>query len=62
MLATYLIEIFELHLRVDDPGGAVSVHALAGIWGLFALGLFGHFFYGNAGFHVLAQLVGVSVR
>ncbi len=60
VLSTYLIEIFELHLRVDDPGGAVSVHALAGIWGLFAFGLFGHFSSGTRGGHILAQLVGIS--
>ncbi|MGP8258897.1 MAG: ammonium transporter [Acidobacteriaceae bacterium] len=60
VLSTYLIEIFELHLRVDDPGGAVSVHALSGIWGLFALGLFGHFPDGTRGGHILAQVVGIS--
>ena len=60
VLATYTIEAFELHLRVDDPGGAVSVHALAGIWGLIALGLFGHFPEGTRGGHILAQVVGIS--
>jgi Amt family ammonium transporter len=59
-LATTTIEVFELRLRVDDPGGAVSVHALAGIWGLIALGLFGHFPQGTRGGHLLAQLVGIS--
>jgi Amt family ammonium transporter len=28
-------------LRVDDPIGAVPVHALCGIWGTIAVGLFG---------------------
>jgi Amt family ammonium transporter len=37
------VEWIELHLEVDDPGGAVSVHAVGGIWGLLALGLFGRF-------------------
>jgi Amt family ammonium transporter len=60
VLVTTMIEIFELRLRVDDPGGAVSVHALAGIWGLIALGLFGHFSAGTRGEHLLAQLVGIS--
>jgi ammonium transporter, Amt family len=59
-LVTYMIEIFELKLRVDDPGGAVSVHAGAGIWGLLAVGLFGHFADGTRGGHVLAQLVGIA--
>ena len=60
VLVTTMIEIFELRLRVDDPGGAVSVHALAGIWGLIALGLFGHFSAGTRGGHILAQVVGIS--
>jgi Amt family ammonium transporter len=60
VLVTYLIETFELHLRVDDPGGAVSVHAGAGIWGLIAVGIFGHFGDGTRGGHMLAQLVGVA--
>jgi Amt family ammonium transporter len=59
VLVTYAIEVFELRLQVDDPGGAVSVHALSGIWGLIALGLFGHFSDGTRGGHILAQLVGI---
>jgi Amt family ammonium transporter len=30
-------------MEVDDPGGAISVHAVGGIWGLLALGVFGQF-------------------
>ena len=60
VLVTYMIEIAELRLQVDDPGGAVSVHAGAGLWGLIALGLFGHFPDGTRAGHMLAQLVGVA--
>jgi Amt family ammonium transporter len=60
VLVTYMVEIAELHLRVDDPGGAVSVHAGAGLWGLIAVGLFGHFADGSRGGHLLAQMVGVA--
>ena len=60
VLVTYMIEIAELRLQVDDPGGAVSVHAGAGLWGLIAVGLFGHFADGTRGGHMLAQLVGVA--
>jgi ammonium transporter, Amt family len=60
VLVTYMIEIAELRLQVDDPGGAVSVHAGAGLWGLIAVGLFGHFADGSRATHVLGQLVGVA--
>ncbi len=50
-----LVELFELALSVDDPSGAISVHAAAGIWGLLAAGLFnpkpGQF---------VAQMIGVA--
>jgi Amt family ammonium transporter len=59
-LVTYMIEIAELRLQVDDPGGAVSVHAGAGLWGLIAVGLFGHFAEGTRGSHMLAQMVGIA--
>jgi len=42
-LVTYSVEWFELHLAVDDPGGAISVHALGGIWGLLAVAIFASF-------------------
>jgi ammonium transporter, Amt family len=65
-LTTCLVEVFELHLRVDDPGGAISVHAGAGIWGLIAAGLFAQQASGatglseSTGSHLLAQVVGVA--
>jgi Amt family ammonium transporter len=40
---TFSIEWLELRMEVDDPGGSVSVHAVGGIWGLLALGVFGQF-------------------
>ena len=42
-LVTFTIELLELRLAVDDPGGAISVHAVAGCWGVLALGLFARF-------------------
>jgi Amt family ammonium transporter len=50
-----LVELFELALSVDDPSGAVSVHAAAGLWGLFAAGLFAPQ-HGQ----LVAQLVGIA--
>jgi Amt family ammonium transporter len=50
-MAVYCIEILELRLKIDDPAGAISVHAAAGMWGLLAAGVF-------AGTdHLVAQLV-----
>ena len=39
------IELLE-YLRMDDPIGAVPVHAFAGIWGTLSLGLFATGQYG----------------
>jgi len=50
-----LVEFLELAVSIDDPSGAVSVHAAGGLWGLLAAGVFapqqGQF---------VAQLIGVS--
>lgn len=40
VLVTFSVEVLEVRLSVDDPGGAISVHAVAGIWGLLAVGIF----------------------
>src|SRR5208282_2004782 len=42
-LVIFAVEWFELRMAVDDPGGAISVHAVGGIWGVLALGLFARF-------------------
>jgi Amt family ammonium transporter len=74
-LVTFSIEWLELRMEVDDPGGAVSVHAVGGLWGLLALGMFGQFqrpvlnvagdslpatFNGITSGQWLAQLIGVA--
>ena len=43
LLVTFSVEWFELRFTIDDPGGAISVHALGGLWGLLAVGLFASF-------------------
>ncbi len=61
-LVTLSIEWFESKLGVDDPGGAVSAHALGGLWGVLAVGMLGN--VGGAGVEnhgqFLAQVVGIA--
>jgi Amt family ammonium transporter len=58
-LITLAVERFEFNLKVDDPGGAVSVHALGGIWGVLAVGIFARVSDRAPG-QFLAQLIGVA--
>jgi Amt family ammonium transporter len=60
VLTTYMVELFELRLLVDDPGGAISVHAGAGFWGLIAFGIFSTQSNTSLGMHILAQCIGVA--
>jgi Amt family ammonium transporter len=39
-LVTFSVEWIDTLLRVDDPGGSISVHAVGGVWGLLAVGIF----------------------
>jgi Amt family ammonium transporter len=67
-LVTFSVEWFELHMSVDDPGGSVSAHAMGGLWGLLAVGIFARIpAIGEAGMPVssaggqwLAQLIGIA--
>lgn len=58
-LVTLSVEALELKLLIDDPGGAISVHLGAGLWGLLAFGFFGPAKGSRAGM-VLAELVGIA--
>jgi Amt family ammonium transporter len=58
-LVIFAIEWLEFKLKVDDPGGAISVHALGGTWGLLAVGLFAQLPGENVG-QLLAQIVGIA--
>jgi Amt family ammonium transporter len=66
VLVTYFVEWFELRFTVDDPGGAISVHAVGGLWGVLAVGLFGSFAAPLNGVAVnnsgqwLAQVIGIA--
>jgi Amt family ammonium transporter len=40
LLVTWAVGALESRLRVDDPVGAIAVHAVCGAWGTLAVGLF----------------------
>jgi Amt family ammonium transporter len=40
ILVTLCVEWIELYMGVDDPGGSISAHAVGGLWGLLAVGIF----------------------
>jgi Amt family ammonium transporter len=42
-LVPLMAVVLESRLEIDDPGGTISAHAVAGIWGLLAAGLFARF-------------------
>jgi Amt family ammonium transporter len=54
-LVVLSVEFLEFTLKVDDPCGSVSVHGVAGLWGILAAGIF----VGEPG-QLMAQLVGVA--
>lgn len=58
-LVTYSVELLDLKLEVDDPGGAISVHAMGGVWGVLAAGMFGRLEAGAEG-QLWAQVVGIG--
>ena len=58
-LVTFSVELLDLRLEVDDPGGSISVHAVGGIWGILAVGLFGRLEAGGSG-QLLAQAMGIA--
>jgi ammonium transporter, Amt family len=69
ILVTFSVEWFELRMSVDDPGGAISAHAVGGIWGVLSVGLFARIAAPDlnsagrpmsGGGQWLAQLVGIA--
>ena len=58
-LVTVTVAYIEWPLAIDDPGGAISVHAAGGLWGVLALGIFARFSDSVSG-QWLAQLVGIA--
>jgi Amt family ammonium transporter len=67
VLVVLSVELMESKLFVDDPAGAVSIHAVGGAWGILAAGFFARFpgtaingVSGAAGGQILAEIVGLA--
>jgi Amt family ammonium transporter len=61
VLVVLSVELLELRCKVDDPGGAISVHGVGGLWGVLAAGLFAQSSRtANGQDQWLAQLVGIA--
>ena len=58
-LVTFLVETLELRLYIDDPGGAISVHLGAALWGVLAYGLFAPSTNSRTAL-LLSQLIGIT--
>ena len=50
-----MVELLELALSIDDPSGAITVHAASGLWGLLAAG-----FFAPLPGQLLAQIIGIA--
>jgi len=59
LLVTFTVAYIEWPLSIDDPGGAISVHAAGGLWGVLAVGIFARS-PDNVSGQWLAQLVGAA--
>ena len=59
VLVVLAIDLLERWLTIDDPGGAISVHAISGLWGLVSVALLSGVGTGSSG-QWLAQLVGIA--
>ncbi len=55
IITPLLVELLELALSIDDPSGAITVHAVGGLWGLLAAGIFS-----SQSGQLIAQLVGIA--
>lgn len=59
-LVVFSVEWLELRLSVDDPGGAISAHAMGGLWGILSAGFLAQVPAGANPRQWLAQVVGVA--
>jgi Amt family ammonium transporter len=63
ILVVFSVLFFDYVVKVDDPVGAVSVHAVNGLWGTLSYGLFainGGLFYGGGFKQLGIQILGAG--
>lgn len=63
VLVVLSVLFFDYVVKVDDPVGAISVHAVNGLWGTLSYGLFainGGLFYGGGFKQLGVQIVGAA--
>ncbi len=59
ILVPLVADALEFRLVVDDPGGAISVHAVAGLWGILSVALLSDA-GGDTSGQWLAQVIGIA--
>jgi len=57
IMVVWVADFLEFRLAIDDPGGAISVHAAGGLWGVMSVALLADAMPGG---QWLAQLVGIA--
>ncbi len=66
ILVVFAVEFFDRILKIDDPVGAISVHAINGAFGTIMVGLFAKgdgisgLFYGGGTHLLVVQIIGVA--
>ena len=55
VITPLLVELLELAVSIDDPSGAITVHAVGGLWGLLAAGVFA-----SQSGQLVAQLINIA--
>lgn len=61
LVVAFAIDLLESKFGIDDPGGAISVHAVAGVWGILAVALLSNAgMQGGSHGQWIAQLAGIA--
>jgi Amt family ammonium transporter len=58
VLVVWGVLFFE-NRQIDDPVGAISVHGIAGLWGILAVGLFANGTYGDGYNNISGPVIGL---